>query len=90
MEWPLIQPAARAPQDGNYMPAGLNAKLVELFAVVANADAAPTQQSCDLFGELSDRVDQALGTLQETVDTDIAAFNALVTQAGLPAVAFDR
>ena len=90
MEWPLIQPAARAPQDGNYMPAGLNAKLVELFAVVANADAAPTQQSCDLFGELSDRVDHALGTLQEMVDTDIAAFNALVTQAGLPAVAFDR
>ena len=90
MEWPLVQAAARAPQDGNYLPAALNAKLAELFAVVANSDSAPTQQSFELFDDLSGRLDDALSTLRETVDTDIAAFNSLVTGSGLPSVVTGR
>ena len=82
----LIQVHARAPQDANYMPSGLNAKLAELPSVVASADAAPTRQSYELFEDLSARLDEQLQRLAEMVDTDIAAFNGLVGDSGLRTV----
>lgn len=90
LEWPPVQPKARTPQDRNYMAAGLNAKLAELYAVVAAADAAPTQQSYELFEDLSARVGKALSAIQDEVETDVAAFNALVDGSGLGAVVISR
>ena len=90
LEWPLVQAKARTPQDGNYMATGLNAKLAELYAVVAAADAAPTQQSYELFEDLSARVGKALSAIQDEVETDVAAFNALVGGSGLGAVVIGR
>ena len=90
LEWPLVQTKAQAPQDGNYMAAGLNAKLAELYAVVTAADAAPTQQSYELFDDLSARVGNAMSAIQDEVENDVAAFNALVGGSGLGAVVIGR
>ena len=66
--------------------ARLNGQLVTLAGVVASADWAPPKQSYEVFSELSERVDERLQTLQETIDTDVAAFVKLIHDSGTPAV----
>ena len=78
----LIQRRARVPQDQLNFPTRLNAKLAGLTSVVASADAAPTQQSYEVFHELSTRIDQQLIALQEVIDQDVAAFSELIRTVG--------
>ncbi len=55
-------------------------------ARVASAQARPTDASVARFGELRAELDGYLAELQEIFDTDLAAFNARVAEAGQPAV----
>jgi hypothetical protein len=82
----LIQSRARVAQDQLNFPTRLNAKLAALTSVVASADGAPTQQSYDVFLDLSSRIDQQLIRLQAVVERDVAAFNDLIRQSALPAI----
>jgi photosystem II stability/assembly factor-like uncharacterized protein len=82
----LIQSRARVQQDQLNFPMRLNAKLAALTSVVASADGAPTQQSYDVFHDLSTRIDQQLIRLQEVVERDVAAFNDLIRQSAIPAI----
>jgi len=54
--------------------------------VVASADAAPTQQSYEVFHDLATRIDRQLERWREVLATDIASFNSLVREAAIPAI----
>lgn len=86
IEEELIQVKARARHDTLNHPAKLNAKLAALTSVVSSADAAPTQQTHELFQELSGQLQLLLERLQECINADLATFNALIREVGLSAV----
>lgn len=86
IEEELIQVKASTRQDTLNYPARINAKLAALTGVVASADAAPTKQAYELFDHLAAQVSLELNRLRECIDTDLAAFNRLIREAGLPAV----
>lgn len=86
IEEELIQVKAKTRQDTLNHPAKLNAKLAALTGVVSSADAAPTRQAYELFQELSGQLQLLLARLQECIDADLAAFNALIREVGLSAV----
>ncbi|MFN8558915.1 MAG: glycosyl hydrolase [Dehalococcoidia bacterium] len=86
IEEELIQTRARGESDRLNHPGRLNVKLVHLTLVVANADFIPTRQSYEVFTDLSARIDAQLAELGRAMESDVAAFDALVRQARLPAV----
>ena len=53
---------------------------------MGSGDAAPTTPQRDLFADLSARVDTQLAALRQVEETDVAAFNALIRDAALPAI----
>ncbi len=57
-----------------------------LSTMVSSADAQPTDQSFVLFGDISDQLTEELGELDRVLATDVAAFNVLVRELGVPAV----
>jgi hypothetical protein len=82
----LIQSKAKTRQDTMNFPVKLNGKLAWLAGVVASAQAAPTRQEYELFEDLVRRIDTQLQGLQEIIDTDVTAFNALMRESDMPAV----
>ena len=86
IEEELIQSRARVQQDQLNFPSRLNAKLSALTSVVASGDGAPTQQSYDVFRDLTTRIDQQLMQLQQVIAADVAAFNTLIRQSDIPAI----
>ena len=87
IEEELIQPRGSAPLDRVNFPTRLNVKIASLTAVVGSADWVPTRQSYDVYGDLSGRIGVQLGRLQQVMDEDVSAFNNLVQDLGIPAVA---
>ncbi len=69
------------------VPTRLNQRLAFLAGAVASADAAPTKQEYEACEVVSGLVEAQLGALQEIADTDLPAFNDVVRQLELPAVA---
>ena len=82
----LIQSKAKTRQDTMNFPVKLNGKLAWLAGVVASAQAAPTRQEYELFEDLVRRIDTQLQGLQEIIDADVTAFNALMRESDMPAV----
>ena len=83
----LVQTKAKAGQDLLNYPVKLNNKIASLADVVASADYAPTQQSIDLFTELSRQADAYLATIAWVESAKITEFNTAVDALKLPAVA---
>jgi phage-related tail protein len=83
IEEELIQTRTRGTLDALNYPSRLNAKLAALTSVVVSADAAPTQQSYDVFHDLSARIDRQIERLQEVIETDVAALNSLIRTSGI-------
>ncbi|HLI51501.1 MAG TPA: glycosyl hydrolase [Thermomicrobiaceae bacterium] len=86
VERELIEARLRASKDPLRFPPRLNAKLVALSGMIANEGSAPTQQSYEVFEELAKRVDQQLEQLPGLLESDVARFNRLIEEAGLPPV----
>ncbi|HSG81830.1 MAG TPA: glycosyl hydrolase, partial [Gemmatimonadota bacterium] len=82
----IYQTKNRSRQDPLNYPIKLNNKIAALAGIVASADAKPTQQSYAVLDELSGLLQVQLDRLQEVIDTQIPAFNALVAQHQVPAV----
>jgi len=68
-------------------PLKLNARLASLAGVVASADRAPTDAASAVFRELQALLDQQMERLKEITESDLAAFNRLAKEKGVPAVA---
>jgi photosystem II stability/assembly factor-like uncharacterized protein len=83
----LIQVRAMEDDDTLRFPTKLNFKLADLYNVVASADAAPTRQAREVFADLAARADQQTQRLRAVLDADVKAFDALIRDAGIPAIA---
>lgn len=86
IEEELTQSKAKTRQDTMNWPVKLNGKLAWLAAVVASALAAPTRQNYELYEDLSRRIDVQLQQLREIIETDVVAFNDLMSGSGVPAI----
>ncbi|MBN1938736.1 MAG: glycosyl hydrolase, partial [Candidatus Aminicenantes bacterium] len=82
----LIQVKSKSGQDPLNYPIRLDNKLAALAMVAASADARPTDQSVALYEELAATARAELAKLGAILEKDVAAFNALVRDAGVPAV----
>lgn len=82
----LIQSKSKSPQDPLNYPIKLDNKLAALMSVAAAADARPTQQSYEVFKELSSRAEAQLGLLDLIEKRDLPEFNEMVKDADVPAV----
>ena len=87
IEAELIQIEANSIGDRIRLPTQLSGKLAGLISVVSIADAAPPQQVYDVFEHLSAQVDEQLTQLQSLIEEDVGAFNDLIREAGVPAIA---
>jgi hypothetical protein len=86
IETELIQTGARNSMDSLRHPARLNLRLASLMSVLSSADAAPPRQAVLVYEELAVRVRDELGRLRALEEGDVAAFGALVRDAGLPPI----
>lgn len=86
IEGELFQVKAKKQLDVMDYPIRLVGKLAFLFEVVGSADAAPPSQARQTFEDLSSRVDTQLQQLREVIDTDVAAFNKVISEASVPAI----
>jgi photosystem II stability/assembly factor-like uncharacterized protein len=86
IEGELIQAKAKSRQDTLNYGVRLNARIAFLSAVASSADARPTRQTEELFGQLSQQADEVLGRLKQVLDTDVAAFNTLIRESSVPAI----
>ncbi len=82
----IYQTKNRSRQDPLNYPIRLNNKIAALTGVVGSADAGPTQQSYDVYDELSAQLQVQLDRLEVVITTEIPAFNDLVAGHDVSAV----
>jgi len=82
----LIQSKSESRQDPLNYPIMLDNKIAALAGVVAGSETKPTDQSYDLFKELSSQADVQMNKLKEIFEVDVAAFNTMVKEADIPAI----
>jgi hypothetical protein len=87
IERELVQTSAKNSMDALRLPARLNLRLASLMSVLSSADAAPPRQAHLVYEHLAGLARQELARLDALVETDVAAFNGLVREANLTAVA---
>ena len=87
IEGELIQTGADTIGDRLRLPTMLTGKLAGLISVVSVADFAPPKQAYELFEELSSQIDTQLDQINSVIEEDVAAFNDLISEASVPAVA---
>ena len=82
----LIQSKSKSRQDPLNYPIKLDNKIAALVGIVSSADARPTDQSYEVFKELSAKADQQLTRLKDIMKKDLPDFNKLVKKAEIPAI----
>ncbi|RME36271.1 MAG: glycosyl hydrolase [Planctomycetota bacterium] len=90
IEEELIQTKSKSMQDPLNFPVKLNVRFAALASVVSQSDFAPTDQSYDVFKELSGQLDAYLLALDGLIDGKLRAFNDLMDRERVPAVAVPR
>ena len=83
VEGEIYQHRLRSGQDPLNYPIRLNNKLAALQGTVESGDYRPTEQSYAVFKELSGRLDKEIARLETLVKSDVTAFNAALSAAGL-------
>jgi photosystem II stability/assembly factor-like uncharacterized protein len=86
VEEALYQTRNKSSQDPLNYPIRLNNKLSNLTNVVAGADAAPTDQTREVYRDLAGRIDVQLAKLKRVLDDQLADFNRKVREREIPAV----
>ncbi len=82
----LIQSKSKSSQDPLNYPIMLDNKIAALASMVASADARPTEQTVEVFKDLSGKADIQLAKLKAILEQDLVAFNSLVRKAEIPAI----
>ncbi|HEX6370931.1 MAG TPA: hypothetical protein VF006_18575 [Longimicrobium sp.] len=82
----LYQVRNQSSQDPLNYPIRLNNKLAALMSHVEEAESAPTEQSYEVFRELSGQLDRELAALNALWTQDLEAFNRLLRSRRLPPV----
>ncbi len=86
VEEAIIQVKIKAGQDALNYPIKLNNKIAALADVVSSADTKPTQQSYEVYKQLSGQLDTFLARYKQTIDTSLKTFNNAVHDMQIPAV----
>jgi photosystem II stability/assembly factor-like uncharacterized protein len=76
----------RSSQDPLNYPIKLNNKIAALAGVVESADARPTDQSIEVFNELSAQLDAQIVKMKETLSKQLPLLNAALRREQLDAV----
>src|SRR5256884_6717573 len=76
----------KAPEDPLNFPIKVNNKLASLGGVVGSADAAPTEQSYQVFDQLAGELQGYLDRLKTLVQTEVPAFNQAAKAQDIPAL----
>ncbi|HET7746193.1 MAG TPA: glycosyl hydrolase, partial [Vicinamibacteria bacterium] len=87
IEEELYQTKNQSSQDPLNFPIRLNNKLASLGGAVGSAEARPTEQEVAVYADLAGRIDAQLAKLKTVLEADVAAFNALVRDEQVPAIA---
>ena len=82
----LIQSKSKSSQDPLNYPIMLDNKIAALAGVVSRVEARPTDQSYEVFKELSATAREQLAKLKAIWEKDLPAFNELVKKAKIPAI----
>jgi photosystem II stability/assembly factor-like uncharacterized protein len=85
IEGEIYQVKNQSSQDPLNYPIKLNNKIAALSGVVGGTDAKPTSQSYTVFSDLSAQLDRQLSAMRDAL-SGLAAINATLTAAGLPAI----
>ena len=86
VEEALYQTKNQSRQDPLNYPIRLNNKLSAVGSSASAGDFAPTDQAREVKQEVTAQIDEELATLRQVLQTDLAAFNALVQENEVPAV----
>jgi photosystem II stability/assembly factor-like uncharacterized protein len=76
----------RSGQDPLNYPIRLNNKIAALAGVIESADAKPTDQSIEVFNELSALLDAQLEKMKQTLSTELPRLNAALKREKIEAV----
>jgi hypothetical protein len=82
----LYQTKKQSNQDPLNYPIRLNNKLAALAGSVGSSDNPPADQAMQVYADLSSRIDAELQKLEQTVKTDVPAFNQAVRSLEIPAI----
>jgi len=82
----LIQSKSKSGQDPLNYPILLDNKIAALAGIVASSDFRPTDQSYEVFKELSTMADEQLAKLKKIMEKDLPDFNDVVKKARIPAI----
>ena len=86
IEKAIYQTQNQSGEDPLNYPIRLNNRMSAIASVVGSADAAPTEQSYQVFDLISGLLQAQLDRLKAIVTTDIPAFNQAVAAQNVPAI----
>ena len=84
LEHKLIQTRSESSQDPINFPSMIDDQFAYLYTVVNAQDARPSAGAYERFDDLKAELQPHLDTLQSILTTDVATFNALLAQEGVP------
>src|ERR1700676_2583875 len=87
IEEKIIQPKSKSGEDPLNYPIQVADQLVAVQETVESADTAPTAASLTVYDELNTRLEAQLAAWQEIQSKDLAALNAAIQKADIPAIA---
>jgi photosystem II stability/assembly factor-like uncharacterized protein len=87
VEEKIIQPKSTSGEDSLNFPIQVANQLADLQGTVESADTAPTGGSTAVFDELNKRLELQLTAWHEIQSKDLAALNAAILKANIPAIA---
>jgi photosystem II stability/assembly factor-like uncharacterized protein len=86
VEEEVYQVRNRSGQDPLNYPIKLNNKIAALMGIVESADHRPTDQTYEVFKELSAELEKQLQTMKTTVDRELPRLNAALQREKVDAV----
>jgi photosystem II stability/assembly factor-like uncharacterized protein len=86
VEEEVYQVRNRSGQDPLNFPIKLNNKIAALMGVIENADHRPTDQTYEVFKELSDELEKQLQQMGSTIKTELPRLNAALKREKVDAV----
>ncbi len=86
VEAALYQTRLESPQDPLNFPIRLNDKLAGVMGMADVGDYPPTASAIAVRDELVSEIDVQLDLLDQLIGKELAAFNAMAAETGLPAV----
>jgi vacuolar-type H+-ATPase subunit I/STV1 len=86
IEEELVQNKIKSSQDALNYPIKLNNKLAGLNAIVGGSDYAPTNQSYDVYNDLTSKIDAQIAKFNAIKNNDIATFNKMYAEKNLPII----